>query len=601
MTRKSPDLHLGVIGNCSFGALIDRQARIVWSCMPRFDGDPVFSALLDDKDMASAAVRGIFDVSVENYAGSAQDYLPNTAVLRTEMHDAEGNAVEVVDFAPRFNQFGRRYRPASIIRIVRPIRGTPRIRIRARPTFDYGSITPALTSGSNHIRFVGPNLALRLTASAPISYILGETWFRLERPISMVIGPDETLLKPVTAFCTDCFNETVSYWREWVRMLAIPLDWQDAVIRAAIGLKLCWFEDTGAFVAAMTTSIPEAPDSTRNWDYRYCWLRDSYYVIRALNRLGVVDIMEGYLAYLRNVMSNAGPRPLQPVYDISLETGLDERTADALAGYRGMGPVRIGNQAYIQRQNDVYGQVVLSSAQAFFDRRLLRPVGLAAFHQLEEMGERAYALHEAPDSGLWEFRTTTRIHTYSSTMCWAACNRLGRIAQHLGLGGRSRFWRQRATEIRDKILARAWNDDAGYLAASFGGTEIDASLLQLVDVGLISPKDPRFRRTLAIIESRLVKNHHVMRYADPDDFGYPQTAFNFCSFWYIEALHAAGQKALARRTFEAMLAARNHVGLLSEDIDIASGEMWGNYPQTYSLVGIINSAMLLTRPWRAAR
>lgn len=595
------DLDLGVIGNCSFSALVDRQARIVWSCMPRFDSDPVFCSLLSDISPDDDGARGLFEIGVDGLMRSSQDYLTNTAVLRTEIEDAHGNLLEVIDLAPRFNLFNRRFRPTAIVRIVRPLRGRPRVRIRLRPMFDYGATEPTVTHGSNHIRFVGPSQTLRLTSTAPVSYVLDETWFHLERPLYFYLGPDETLQRAVPEFCMECLGETAAYWREWVRMLAIPLDWQDAVIRAAIGLKLCWFEDTGAFVAALTTSIPEAKASGRNWDYRFCWLRDSYYVIRALNRLGVVDIMEGYLAYLRNVISTAGDGPLQPVYGIALERDLHEVEAEALAGYRGMGPVRIGNLAYRQRQNDIYGQIVLSAAQAFFDRRLLQPVGPEDFRALETMGERAWALHATDDAGLWEFRTASRVHTYSGAMCWAACDRLSRIASHLGLGRTARVWQRRAREIRAAVLDGAWNEKEGHLASSFGGNDIDASLLQLVDIGFLKPTDPRFRKTLTQIEKRLVFDHHVKRYAQPDDFGIPETAFNICAFWYIEALQAVGRKQEARRHFDSMLAGRNHVGLLSEDSDIATGEMWGNYPQTYSLVGIVNAATMLSRPWSAVR
>jgi len=595
------DLDLGVIGNCRFSALVDKQARIVWSCMPRFDSDPVFCSLLSGTEAGADDASGLFEIGIDGLTRSTQDYLSNTAVLRTELEDAQGNLVEVLDLAPRFTRHGRRFRPTAIVRIVRPLRGRPRIRIRLRPRFDYGATAASVTHGSNHIRYVGPRETLRLTGTAPVSYVLGETWFHLEQPIHLYLGPDESLERPVQEFCDECFGETVGYWREWVRMLAIPLDWQDAVIRAAIALKLCWFEDTGAFVAALTTSIPEAQGSGRNWDYRYCWLRDSYYVIRALNRLGVVDIMEGYLGYLRNLISTAGDGPLQPLYGIALEQELEEREAPALAGYRGMGPVRVGNLAFRQRQNDIYGQIVLSAAQAFFDRRLLRPVGPDDFRELEKMGERAWALHATDDAGLWEFRNSSRVHTYSAAMCWAACDRLALIARHLGLGKAARQWRRRANEIHDAVLKGAWNEQAGHFGASFGGEDVDASLLQLADIGFLNASDPRFRSTLAMVEQRLVFGHRVKRYAHEDDFGLPETAFNVCAFWYIEALHAVGSKAKAREHFEAMLAGRNHVGLLSEDSDIATGAMWGNYPQTYSMVGIINAAVLLSRPWSAVR
>jgi GH15 family glucan-1,4-alpha-glucosidase len=592
------DLNLGVIGNCSFNALVDQRACVVWSCMPRPDADPVFNALLGGLSPKDEKARGVFAVDLENFTSSQQQYFTNTPVLVTRLHDTAGQAIDVIDFAPRFNRFGRRHRPVAIIRIVRPVTGRPRVRIRLRPNYAYGSEEPVVTRGSNHIRYVGGKLTLRLTTDAPVTYIVNETWFRLEKPLYLFLGPDETVAGSVSATCEEFLTATDSYWREWVRTLAVPVEWQDAVIRAAITLKLCWYEETGGILAAMTTSIPEAANSGRCWDYRFCWLRDAYYVIRALNRLGAIDIMESYLSYLRNLPELTEDRHMQPVYGLGLEQDLIEAEITSLPGYRGMGPVRVGNQAYEHKQHDVYGQVILSSTQAFFDRRLLRPLTLQDFRALEIIGDRAYRLSAVPDAGLWELRTIANIHTYSSLMCWAGCHRLARIAAHLGLSDRALFWNERAREIKEKILANAWNAETKAFVASFGGHELDASVMQMTEVGLIAADDPRFLQTLDAVSEKLRHGKHVYRYIGRDDFGVPTTAFNICTFWYIDALKRAGRDEDARDVFINMLNHRNHVGLLSEDIDPVTGELWGNYPQTYSLVGIINGAMRLSRSWR---
>ncbi|MGE3475511.1 MAG: glycoside hydrolase family 15 protein [Rhodospirillaceae bacterium] len=592
------DLNLGVIGNCSFNALIDQRACVVWSCMPRPDGDPVFNALLGGIGPQDDRARGVYAVDLENFTSSQQQYFTNTPVLVTRLHDAAGQAVDVIDFAPRFNRFGRRHRPVAIIRIIRPVTGRPRIRIRLRPTYNYGGAEPTITRGSNHVRFVGDQLTLRLTTDAPVTYIMHETWFRLERPMYLFLGPDETVGGSVAATCEEFLTATDGYWRDWVRTLAVPVEWQDAVIRAAITLKMCWYEETGGILAAMTTSIPEAANTGRCWDYRFCWLRDAYYVVRALNRLGAVDIMESYLTYLRNLPELTEDRHMQPVYGLGLEQELTETEVTSLPGYRGMGPVRVGNQAFEHQQHDVYGQVILSSTQAFFDRRLLRPLTLQDFRALEIIGDRAYRLAEVPDAGLWELRTIANVHTYSSVMCWAGCHRLARIAAHLSLADRALFWNERARELKEKILAKAWSDETGAFAAHFGGRELDASLMQMAEVGLIGAEDARFKATLDGVGEKLRRGNHVFRYVGRDDFGVPTTAFNICTFWYIDALKRSGRDDEAREVFVSMLNHRNHVGLLSEDIDPATGELWGNYPQTYSLVGIINGAMRLSRSWR---
>ena len=266
-----------------------------------------------------------------------------------------------------------------------------------------------------------------------------------------------------------------------------------------------------------------------------------------------------------------------------------------------MGPVRVGNQAHEHLQYDVYGQIILSNVQAFFDERLLRPATVEDFEALERVGEQGFALHDQPDAGLWEFRTMARAHTYTALLSWAACDRLGNAAQALGLAERAETWRAKAEVIRQRIEEQAWNAEEGRFAASLGGRELDASLLQLIDLRFLAPDDPRFQATFAAIEHELKRGSHLLRYAVPDDFGAPETAFNFCTFWFIEALHLVGRSDEARALFEEMLSHRTHAGLLSEDIAFSDGELWGNYPQTYSLVGLINCAVLLSRPWSAVR
>ncbi len=591
------NLELGVIGNCGFSALIDENANICWSCWPRFDSDPVFCDLLNGNHAAKREPVGLFDVVLDNVARTEQSYITNTAVLTTRLYDDAGNGIEITDFAPRFTNLGRTFRPTMIVRRIRPIAGAPRIRIRVRPRFAYGAAKPEITHGSNHIRYVGPDLTMRLTTDAAPAYLLEETPFFLEEPVNLVLGPDESLTRAVDDTARDFMERTVAYWREWVRHLYLPLEWQDAVIRAAITLKLCSFEETGAIIAAMTTSVPEFADSGRNWDYRFCWLRDAFFVVRALNRLGAVDIMESYLRYLTNIVASADGGHLQPVYGIALEAKLTEREVETLAGYRGMGPVRVGNQAYEHLQHDVYGDVILAATQAFFDQRLLRPPDLAAFKRLEAVGNQAYKLHNAPDAGMWELRTRARVHTSSSLMCWAACDRLAKIAGALELEHREAFWRARADKVHAVICKKGWNKKANSFTESFGGDDIDASLLLMAEVNFLAPGDPRFSATVEAVERTLRQGDHLLRYHAPDDFGAPETAFNICTLWYIEALDMMGRKDEARRIFENILSCRTQLGLMSEDLHIESGELWGNYPQTYSLVGIINCAMRLSRSW----
>ena len=396
--------------------------------------------------------------------------------------------------------------------------------------------------------------------------------------------------------------DTTNEWQLWARGLATPVEWQDAVIRSAITLKLCQHEETGAIVAALTTSIPEHAGSQRNWDYRYCWIRDAYYTVQALNRIGALDVLE-VLSRLSAKHRRRAPEAATSSRSMACSANpqLDETIAAALPGYRGMGPVRVGNQAFSQVQHDAYGQIVLSNVQAFFDRRLLRPAGREDFEALEKVGEHAWRLHDQPDAGLWELRTRQSVHTYSAAMCWAACDRLSNAAEVLGLPERRAFWADRAARIRERIETAAWRPDTQTMSATFSGDQLDASLIQLLDLRFFAPDDPRFIGTMTAVEAGLRRGSHMLRYATEDDFGLPATAFNVCTFWLIEALHFTGRNADARSLFEEMLSRRTAAGLLSEDIDPATGELWGNYPQTYSLVGLINCAVLLSKPWSAVR
>jgi GH15 family glucan-1,4-alpha-glucosidase len=592
-------LNLGVIGNCTISALIDARARLVWSCMPRFDGDPVFCALLGGEG-GEAGERGDWAIDIEDFAEARQRYEPNTAVLVTELWDRHGQGLQITDFAPRFATRGRMFRPMQIVRRVRPLKGAPRIRVRLSPRFDWGANAPRTTSGSHHIRYVGEQLTLRLYTDAPISHVLAAESFLLLQEHSFLLGPDETLQDGVGDTARRFEQETTAYWRTWTQRLALPLEWQDAVIRAAITLKLSLFEDTGAIVAAMTTSIPEAPGTQRNWDYRYCWLRDAFFVVRALNSLSEVGTMEDYLRWVSNVVVGSTRERdghVQPLFGVGLERELPERMVSTLPGYRGMGPVRVGNQAHEHFQHDVYGNIVLASAQAFHDHRLLHQPGLDEFHRLEAIGEHAVRVFDQPDAGMWELRTRARLHTSSALMGWAACDRLGKIARRLHLPERERVWSERATHMRERILREAWSEERQAFAESFGGRDLDASVLLMAEVNFIDPKDPRFVATLRALETHLCDGPYMRRYEAPDDFGKPEVAFNICTFWRIDALARTGRRAEAREVFEAMLAVRNPLGLLSEDTHATTGEMWGNFPQTYSMVGLINAAMRLSAPW----
>lgn len=594
---RSHSLQLALIGNGSIGALIDNVGDIVWSCYPRFDGEPIFCSLL--RGEKEADYTGSFAIELLDMIGSHQEYEKNTAIVKTTLTDRTGNAVQIIDFAPRFEQFNRMHRPTTIIRKIIPI-GSPRIRVHVRPTYRDGSTLFDCVQGSNHIRYESDGFCLRLTTNLSITPILDRTPFVLGKTGYLIFGEDSSVKEPIPLLGDRFLKETEDYWLEWCRYLAIPFEWQEAVIRAAITLKLSAYEDTGAIIAAMTTSIPEAAHTVRNWDYRYCWLRDSFFTVHALNRLGVTRTMEQYLQYLIDLVASMdNQRLLQPVYCISGAREMPERTLSHLAGYRGMGPVRIGNQAAEQIQHDVYGALILSVTQMFFDERIRHKGDISLFNILESVGRCALENYNQPDAGLWELRGTQKVHSFSSMMSWAATDRLAKIAYKLGLKDRHQFWKNESQRIHADIITHAFNKKLNSFTATWDGDTLDASLLLACELGFVAPDDPRFIGTLAAVEKHLRPDGspYLFRYIVDDDFGTPENAFTICSFWYIDALAAVGRKEEARQLFEDLLSKRNHLGLMSEDLDPETGELWGNFPQTYSMVGIINSARVLSKSW----
>lgn len=585
-------LDLAAIGNCAIASLIDRGARHVWFCFPRLDADPVFSALLG----GDAPAQGFMDVLVRDAVETTQRYLANTAVLETVITDRHGGKVRIIDFAPRFERFGRRFRPPMIVRRLEPLAKRTRLTVRIRPLFNYGADKPSISVGSNHVRYSGTNTTLRVTSDMATAYILEEAEFSLDRPINLFIGADESILETPDSLAQSFLTNTINDWRAWVRGLSIPYEWQNEVIRSAITLKLCSCEDTGAIVAALTTSIPEAPNSARNWDYRFCWLRDAFFTVGALNRLGATQTMERFIRFVIDAVLRDDDIAIAPLYPVSPATSSVERIAPALIGYQGMGPVRIGNAAVSQIQNDVYGSLILTAAQMFWDERLALSDNLSLYHQLRNMGHLAARYAVTPDSGPWEYRGRLVVNTYSAAMCWAALHRLALIAERVGESAEAAEWGAAAHKLRSEILARATTPE-GWLSGVLDNSVADATSLLLPEIGLLPASDPRVAKTLEVTAQRLVRDGFVMRYNEADDFGHPETAFLVCTFWYADALALAGRREEAREIFTNVLAVRNAAGLLSEDIVPATRLLWGNFPQAYSHVGLIHSAARLSRGW----
>ena len=593
-------LDYGIIGNCQISALVNRQADIVWCCMPRFDAPSIFASLLD----SDSEKAGIWSVRpegpIENW-DTRQFYMRNTNVLVTTFTELSGKSqFEVVDFAPRYEKNYGYYRPPHIVRIVRPIKGNPRIIMKCLPRMDYGRETPKIVPISSGILYEGQGTSLYLRSDASTSYVIQETPFDLKESKHFILSYGEPFQGPLKFAIEEQLDRTIAYWRGWAKHCNIPFEFQNEVLRSALTLKLHIYEDTGAIIAATTTSIPEGPEPGRTWDYRYCWLRDAYFVITALNNLGQFEEMEHFIQYLQNICASEPSKKLQPVYGIAGEKELHERELPWLSGFKGLGPVRVGNAAYKMDQHDVYGEMVLAITPTFFDRRLDKTDHQLALKNVEQLIEQAIHSFDLPDAGIWEFRGTKQHSVFSKLMNWAAVDRGIRIAGHIGRHDLVASWSPVRDKMRGEIERQGWNDRVGFYAQSYGGDSADASNLLLPAINFISYRDERFQKTIDAYDRMLRVGRGVYRYRTPDDFGIPKTTFTICAFWMADAFWGAGRKSEAREMFSTLIHQANHVGLLSEDMDPESGQLWGNFPQTYSHVGLINTAMRISQAWEDA-
>ncbi len=579
----------GLIGNCAYLALIDTNANIGWLCWPKFDSSFLFGSLLDEDR------GGEFSISPasENYS-SKQYYLENTNILVTEFHCGDGS-FKVVDFAPRFYQYERYYKPLLLARRVIPMDGTPRIKVICSPRGDYGETNPEILFGSSHIRYMGLERQVRLTTNIALNYVAEGRSFVLNENKYLALTWGIPLEAELEGTLETFYHKTKLYWRQWVKRTSIGQYQQDAVLRSALALKLHQYQDTGAIIAATTTSLPESPGSTRNWDYRYCWIRDAHYTLKALTNIGHFTELEQYAHYVENVAVNIneGDR-FQPLYAINGDAKLVEKIVP-LSGYLGNKPVRIGNQAYEHIQNDVYGQVLVSLLPLFVDARLkheakhhLLPLVMRILRKIET------TMHE-PDAGLWEFRNKAQLHCYTFLFHWAGSRAALKIAQKFR-DYEMMVLSERLVKESVQQIEACYHAEKEVYTQAVDTTNLDASLLQLVTMGYLDPKSQKAQCHVKALENELRTPEGLFyRYKHSDDFGKPETTFLICAFWYVETLAYLGRLEEAQEFFERLLKYTNHVGLLSEDVDPSTGSQWGNFPQAYSHVGLVNAAFAISR------
>ncbi|MFN9808353.1 MAG: glycoside hydrolase family 15 protein [Deltaproteobacteria bacterium] len=579
---------LGLIGNCQCSALVARDGSVRWCCLPRLDSEPLFAALLDE------GRGGRFTVGPADGRLGTQRYLPNTNVLETTFETDDG-ALRVIDFFPRFVQHERTFRPTQLVRIVEPISGTPRIRAHCDPILGWSQDLPHRQLGSHHVSYLGYGGEVRLTTDVPLSYLTTDS-FALTGRRHFVFSFGQPVEEPLAPLCERFLANTVRYWQGWVKHCDVPPLYQHEVIRSALALKLHCFEDTGAIRASTTTTLPEAPGSSRTWDYRYCWLRDAYYTLGAFRLLGHFEEREQFLGFLVDVASRSPGLDLQPLYRIDGRTNLEERVLEGWAGYHGERPVRVGNQAAEHRQHDVFGEMVLALLPLFVDERIADQVTPAVLDLVERLADKAIEVAGQPDAGIWEYRAAWRPQTFSTLMCWAAADRAHRIcAKHRP--ARSEGFAKDATRLRELILKEAVDPQRLCLVADHGGSAQDAALLQAVTLRLLPPDDPRMIGTVDAVRRELEVDGWLRRYSKPDDFGVPEVAFTLCTYWFVEALAVTGRRDEAREVVERTRHVNAPLGLLAEDVDPRTGRMWGNFPQAYSHAGVIHAAFAASPSW----
>lgn len=560
----------GMVGNGRVLALVAPDSNVAWYCAPRFDAPALLCGLLDP------ARGGRFAVEVEGQREARQRYHTDSLVLRTTLVGSEGS-VAIDDVCPCDGT-------PRLIRWLTPLDGTPRVRVVFDPRPDYGRSTTRAKAVADG--WVAGEAALRVVGVDAAAVTGG--WWRLERPVGLVLDQRPA---SVGVPVSEAVAHADAAWCKWLDDCIASAD--PRVRRSALTLAGLVYRPTGAMIAAATTSVPEAIGEPRNWDYRYCWIRDGAFAAEALLRLGDVSAASAFLAFLWHAI---GDGPVQPLYRIDGDRSIPEEILPDLAGFAGTGPVRIGNAAAEQVQHDTHGQIV------WLAHRIVESGGALDDGMLPWLWARVEAAEAArgvPDAGIWEFRDRPGQYTFSHLWCWVALDRGARLAATMGEPERAAAWTALAARQRDGMLAAA--DRAGFFAQTLDGTDVDASSLAVAPMGLVAADDPRYRATIARCEDVLLVDGFMRRYVARDDFGATTSTFSLCTLWWIEALALSGEVERARAAFARFIGHGNPHGLFSEDIEPGTGRLLGNFPQAYSHIGILNVIRALEGTADAAR
>ena len=581
------NLNYGIIGNCNSAALINKDASIDWCCLPQFDSASVFAKILDKNKGGSFGI-----ICDESYA-SEQHYLENSCILRTFFSN-EKDSFEVLDFMPRYLKGNTNFHaPPEIIRYIRKCSGNPIFKVHYDPKLEYAKGETMTIKKEDVIVSVTNSEAydsLLLYTNLDKDKILNQEEIILESSAFFSISYNEKITLPTLESINLEFQRTKVYWLDWCSKTPTFKHYNKVILRSAMTLKLLSYEKSGAILAAATTSLPETIGEVRNWDYRFCWIRDASMVIRVISKLGHRKIVNKFINFIVDLIPDKDEK-LQIMYGINGEKQLTETFLDHLSGYENSSPVRIGNAAFSQTQNDIYG-ILMDAIHAQIEQF---PSDVDRLEELWGIVKGIiYVVQnnwKEKDKGIWEFRTEERHFTFSKLLCWVALDRGILIAKKLG---KTRFldpWTLIRDEIKAEIHQKAWNNEIQAFTQSYHTDQLDSAVLLMEYYGFIEPKDPKYVKTVHAIEKELSHDGLLYRYKNQDDFGIPSSSFTICTFWFINSLYKIGEVDKSKKLFDELLTYSNHLGLFSEDLDFKTKRLLGNFPQAYSHLALIDAAL----------
>ena len=586
------NLDYGVIGNCRSAALISKEATIEWLCLPAFDSASVFVSILD-KDKG-----GCFGIKTSDEYHYTQKYIPKTNILSTNVSNGT-DSFEIIDFMPRYhydNNPNQIYAPPDLIRFLRLKSGSPKFRLNYDPKLEYAEHKTINAINQEFIKsytLKGAYDSLYLYTNMDKEKVLNGELVELKEDIFFLISYNQKLLLPNIERSYLKLQRTKVYWLNWSEKTWKFDHYNDEIVRSALVLKLLSYDKTGAVLAAVTTSLPESIGEIRNWDYRFCWMRDASMVVKVMTNLSHRKSAQRFMNFIIDVVNDKDDK-IQIMYGINRQKNLQERILTHLSGYENSAPVRIGNAAYKQKQHDIYGILMDVIYQQFklFDVSLLNREELWTItRSIVRIVEENW---QKPDRGIWEIRTTQRHFTFSKLLCWVAVDRAIKVGDLLKQREYEGKWNKLRESIRKNILSKAWSEKVQSFTQAYGYDDLDASTLLMESYGFIEASDPKFLSTVKASKSELLRDGLMYRYKNRDDFGKPSSSFTICSFWMIRALYKTGEEEEARLLFDKLLSYSNHVGLFSEDIDFETKRLLGNFPQAYSHLALIETAMLFS-------